>query len=126
MLPPHTPFGRRLRDAIRQKGWSQEEFCNRASVSANTVSSWTTGHNLPRASRLEAIAGLVDVPVMELLTGSRPRVAASPPAAASTRDLPAEQALHQLVSAARKPLSPDLMTALKAAEELLRARGNQS
>lgn len=123
MPPPHAAFGRRLRTAIARKGWTQAELCRQASVSANTVSSWARGQSLPRSNRLGPVARLLDVPVDELLGGQRlPAVANQQPTPAPVPDGAAMRVLEQVVAAARDPVAPDLMTALKAAEQLVRSR----
>ncbi|MBP5461227.1 MAG: helix-turn-helix transcriptional regulator, partial [Lachnospiraceae bacterium] len=57
---------RRLREAKRM---TQEELAERIFVSSKAVSKWETGQGFPDISLLEPLAKVLDISVIELLSG---------------------------------------------------------
>lgn len=79
-------FGPFLRALRTRRGLTQEQLARRLHVSGAAVSKWETGKCLPDLTKLEALAEVLDVGILELMrcggavgepsSGGRPR---SPP-----------------------------------------------
>lgn len=60
-------FGNYLSQRRKQAGFTQNELAEKLGVTGKTVSRWEKGAAKPRADLFIRIAGLLDVPVDELL-----------------------------------------------------------
>lgn len=59
--------GKAITEARKSKGITQEELASKIGVSAQAVSKWENGHNLPDIENLMKIAELINVPYVSLL-----------------------------------------------------------
>lgn len=71
--------GNAIRTAYRQSGMNRSQFQRAIGVAYSTVLNWERGITRPNAGHLERIASVTGVPLPELLRGSEPRTASSPP-----------------------------------------------
>ena len=65
----HYITGAIIRQLRERKGMTQAALAGCIDVSPKTVSKWETGKGLPDISLLEALAGALEVSVLELLSG---------------------------------------------------------
>ena len=63
-------LGQRIANARMTKGYTPDQFARRIGVRTSTVESWEKGRSSPRANRLNTIAGILNVPVAWLISGS--------------------------------------------------------
>jgi len=63
-------FGDRLAGAREAAGLTQAELARRLGVRARTIAAWEDDHSEPRANRLQMVAGLLNVSLRWLLTGT--------------------------------------------------------
>lgn len=73
--PESIAFGQRLSDARRAADLSQSDLAHRIGVKARTVRAWEKGEVAPRANRLSILCGLLNVPLVWLMTGRNPEQA---------------------------------------------------
>ena len=59
-----------IRQLRQRKKLTQAALAGRIGVSPKTVSKWETAKGLPDISLLDALAGALDVSVMELMSGN--------------------------------------------------------
>ena len=64
-------FGPFLRQMRTERGLTQEQLAERMRVSAAAVSKWETGKCLPDLSKLEDLAELLDLSILELMNCAR-------------------------------------------------------
>lgn len=62
-------FGKRLRQLREERGWSQEEFADRAGLHRTYVSAVERGVRNPTLSVIERLAKAVGVSMAELIVG---------------------------------------------------------
>lgn len=67
--PETTTFGDRLAGAREISQMSQQELAKRLGVKLKTLRAWENDLAEPRANRLQMIAGLLNVPLIWLITG---------------------------------------------------------
>ncbi|ABI77277.1 DNA-binding protein [Hyphomonas neptunium ATCC 15444] len=60
-------FGKRLRQLREERGWSQEEFADRAGLHRTYVSAVERGVRNPTLSVLERLAKALDIKLSELV-----------------------------------------------------------
>ena len=60
-MTPETPFGRRLRSAIRGAGLTQGQFANRIGVDKSAISMWRRGHHMPRIDVVRDICHILRI-----------------------------------------------------------------
>lgn len=65
--PQLVAFGARLRQARQDLGLSQEGLARRLPVSKDTIQAWEAGRNFLRFDSLRALAGVLDVSLVELI-----------------------------------------------------------
>jgi transcriptional regulator with XRE-family HTH domain len=70
-----TTLGDRIQQARRTKGFDQPQLARRIAVKTATLRNWESGRSEPRAEKLNRLAGLLDVPLIWLLTGETPESA---------------------------------------------------
>lgn len=70
--PAAAQFGANLRHLRVTKGLSQLDIANHLGVSAPSISGWENGRVRPKRDRLVELAGLLEVPVSQLLVDTRP------------------------------------------------------
>ena len=86
-------FGDRVAAAREALGLTQAELARRLGVKAQTIASWEADRAEPRANRLQMLAGMLNVPMVWLMTGQGDGVA--PPDEKAT-DLGVEALLAEL------------------------------
>ena len=89
-------FGDRVAAAREHVGLSQAQLARRLGVKAQTVANWEADRAEPRANKLQMLAGLLNVSMVWLMTGSGEGVAAPEEVEA------ADRALHGLVTEIRE------------------------
>ena len=70
-----TTLGNRIQQARRAKGFDQPQLARRIAVKTATLRNWESDRSEPRAEKLNRLAGLLDVPLIWLLTGETPESA---------------------------------------------------
>lgn len=73
-----TPFTRWLRDQLARRGWTQQEFADRAGVSQPTVAKWLTGRIEPSPDSMQRIADALYVGIDDVLDAALPEHRAKP------------------------------------------------
>ena len=68
--PETTTFGDRLTGAREAAGLSQAELAKRLGVKVKTLRAWEGDQSEPRANRVSILCGLLNVPLVWLLTGT--------------------------------------------------------
>lgn len=63
-------FGDRMTAARERLGLSQAQLAQRLGVKAQTIASWEQDRAEPRANRLQMLAGMLNVPMVWLMTGA--------------------------------------------------------
>ena len=67
-----TTMGDRLEQARQAKGFDQPQLARRIAVKTKTLQNWESDRSEPRPEKLTKLAGLLDVPLIWLLTGETP------------------------------------------------------
>lgn len=80
-------FGDRVTAAREALGLSLAQLARQMGVKAETVQNWEADRSEPRANKLQMLAGVLNVPLVWLMTGQGPGVALAPRGA---RDVPQE------------------------------------
>jgi transcriptional regulator with XRE-family HTH domain len=57
----------KIKEAIRQSGYSQSEIANLMGISRQQLNRWTTGKYRPRAARLRQLAKILKIDVKTLI-----------------------------------------------------------
>ena len=73
--PEITTFGDRLTGAREAAGLSQPQLADRLGVARGTLAAWEEDRSEPRSNRLATLAGMLNVSVAWLLTGTGDGVA---------------------------------------------------
>lgn len=68
--PDATTFGDRLTGAREAAGMTQKELARRLGVKLKTIKGWEDDLNEPRANRLSMLAGLLNVSLSWLISGT--------------------------------------------------------
>lgn len=63
-------FGDRLAAARRQVGLSQEDMARKLGIKLKTLRAWEDDFSEPRANKLQMVAGVLNVSIVWLLTGT--------------------------------------------------------
>ncbi|MCB1342606.1 MAG: helix-turn-helix domain-containing protein [Pseudooceanicola sp.] len=87
-------FGDRIAGARDASGMSQAELARRLGVAKTTLMAWEDDRSDPRANRLAMLAGMLNVSVSWLLTGTGDGIPA--PSDRATPDKEARQVLAEL------------------------------
>jgi len=66
----NTQISERIASARATKGYSTAQLAQRMGVKKSTVENWEKGRSIPRANRLNTVAGILNVPLAWLLGGS--------------------------------------------------------
>ena len=64
-----STFGDRLTTARESQGLDQAGFARRIGVKVQTLRNWEEDRSEPRANRLQMIAGMLNVPIVWLMSG---------------------------------------------------------
>ncbi|NLM16092.1 MAG: helix-turn-helix transcriptional regulator [Clostridiaceae bacterium] len=64
-------FGKRLKEARKQQGLSQQELADRLGTSKSMVSAYENGSSDPRQSMIPLMASVLKVSIVWLLTGEK-------------------------------------------------------
>ena len=67
-----TTLGDRIEHARSAKGFDQPQLARRIGVKAKTLQNWESDRSEPRPEKLTKLAGLLDVPLIWLMTGDTP------------------------------------------------------
>ena len=67
--PGTTTFGDRLTAAREGAGLSQEDLARQLGIKVKTIRAWEADQSAPRANRLSILCGLMNVPLVWLMTG---------------------------------------------------------
>ena len=67
-----TTLGDRIEQARRAKGFDLPQLGRRIAVKTKTLQNWESDRSEPRPEKLTKLAGLLDVPLIWLLTGETP------------------------------------------------------
>ena len=70
-----TTLGDRIEQARRAKGFDLPQLARRIAVKTTTLRNWESDRSEPRPEKLTKLAGLLDVPLIWLLTGETPEAA---------------------------------------------------
>ena len=73
-------LGDRLRVARENADLSRRELARRLGVSADSVATWEAGESMPRANRLQMLAGMLNVSLRWLLEGGEEESTEAKPA----------------------------------------------
>ena len=65
--------GSRIQTARDKTGFNQSEVARRIGVKTQTLQNWENDRSEPRAEKLLRLAGVLQVPMIWLLTGDHPR-----------------------------------------------------
>ena len=88
-------YGVQIRALRDKRGWTQAELAKRLGVHPSAVAQWERGWTEPRKVSLQALAGVFDVPVTDLISGAarttEPGREVVPNSAALSRDVDAPQ-----------------------------------
>ena len=76
-----STLGDRIERARRAKGFDQPQLARRIAVKTKTLQNWESDRSEPRPEKLTKLAGMLDAPLIWLLTGETPE--ASRPIAAN-------------------------------------------
>ncbi len=92
-------FGDRMAAARDRLGMTQAQLAQRLGVKAQTIAAWEQDRAEPRANRLQMLAGMLNVPMIWLMTGAGAGVAAPQDA---PQDAPADAALLRALGELRE------------------------
>ncbi len=67
-----TTLGDRIENARSAKGFDQPQLARRIGVKTKTLQNWESDRSEPRPEKLTKLAGLLDVPLIWLMTGETP------------------------------------------------------
>jgi transcriptional regulator with XRE-family HTH domain len=71
----NTTLGDRIANGRIAKSYSEQQLAQRLGVDAATVEKWESGENKPRASRIDQLSGVLNVPLTWLMAGTDSQVA---------------------------------------------------
>jgi transcriptional regulator with XRE-family HTH domain len=78
--PLRQVLGRRIVQARKRKGWSQEKLARRLEVSKGRVGKWERGLHTPSLEDVAKLSGVLEVTLEELILGARAPAPEIPPA----------------------------------------------
>ena len=81
----NSTLGDRIANARIAKSYSEQQLAQRLGVNAATVEMWESGEDEPRASRIDQLSGVLNVPLAWLMAGTDSRVAVDTPNFAETK-----------------------------------------
>ena len=67
-----TTLGDRIEQARRAKGFDLPQLARRIAVKSTTLQNWESDRSEPRPEKLTKLAGMLDAPLIWLLTGETP------------------------------------------------------
>lgn len=67
-----TTMGDRIEQARRAKGFDLPQLARRIAVKSTTLRNWESDRSEPRPEKLTKLAGMLDAPLIWLLTGETP------------------------------------------------------
>lgn len=79
-----TTTGSRIEQARNQLGLSLPQLARRIAVKSKTLENWENDRSEPRADKIMKLAGLLQVPLIWLLTGNTPQGSERMPVALET------------------------------------------
>jgi len=65
-------MGDRIEQARRAKGFELPQLARRIAVKSTTLQNWESDRSEPRPEKLTKLAGMLDVPLIWMLTGETP------------------------------------------------------
>lgn len=72
-MPGPTTTGSRIELAREQLGFSVPQLARRIGVQSKTLGNWESDRSEPRVDKLVKVAGVLEVPLIWLLTGDTPQ-----------------------------------------------------
>jgi transcriptional regulator with XRE-family HTH domain len=91
-----STLGDRIERARRAKGFDQPQLARRIAVKTKTLQNWESDRSEPRPEKLTKLAGMLDAPLVWLLTGETPE--ASRPIVSNSGMDPIARKLERAVS----------------------------
>lgn len=83
-MSSESTLGHRIEKSRTYKGLSVSQLAQRAGVNRKTLTNWEADRSTPRGDKAVRLAGILQVPLMWLLTGEDLAGAPSPPEAEET------------------------------------------
>ena len=120
------PMGPRLRVARENADLTQDELAGRVGVMTRSVKAWESGKAVPRANRLQMLAGILGVSLSWLLEGREDEFMESrsaAPAAAIQKEL---ERLHAALDEAKSLAARSLDRLTELASESRSGKGRSS
>ena len=72
-MPDRSTIGGRIESARHQLGFSINQLARRIGVQRKTLENWENDRSEPRVDKLMKLAGVIQVPMIWLLTGDTPQ-----------------------------------------------------
>ena len=82
-----STLGSRIEQARVQIGLTSSQLANRAGVRSKTLENWESDRSEPRAEKLIKLSGILQVPLIWLLTGETPEGSKARPRASETTNI---------------------------------------
>jgi transcriptional regulator with XRE-family HTH domain len=89
-------MGSRIEQARIQIGLNSSQLANRTGVRRKTLENWENDRSEPRAEKLIKLSGILQVPLIWLLTGETPKDSKAMPKASETNNI--TQKLERAIS----------------------------
>lgn len=83
-MTAQTTIGSRIEHARGELGISSSQLARRVGVKSKTLENWENDRSEPRADKLTKLSGVLQVPLIWLLTGDTPQGSKADPAAPET------------------------------------------
>ena len=75
----NTSLGERIASARIAKSYSEQQLAQRLGVNTTTIKKWEAGKSKPRASRIDQLSGILNVPLTWLMVGTDSRAGIGTP-----------------------------------------------
>lgn len=116
-----STMGSRIEQARVQIGLTSSQLANRAGVRSNTLENWENDRSEPRAEKLIKLSGILQVPLIWLLTGETLESSKAKPRASETTNITQKLdravALQQDLAALLIEISADVARLQRALDE---------
>jgi len=121
-----STFGDRLAHAREAQGLSAEQLARRLGVRVAAIENWESDRSEPRSNRLQMLAGLLNVSIIWLLTGSGEGAPVTP--RASSESVESAATIESIVDELRsiRRLSARTTERLQDLERRVRALGENA
>jgi transcriptional regulator with XRE-family HTH domain len=84
---PESTTGHRIEQARTQLGFSLSQLARRVGVKTKTLENWENDRSGPRVDRLVKLSGILQVPLIWMLTGDTPHSTDSLPVVSETANI---------------------------------------